>query len=469
MIQFDNIRGSIRKPGFYFEFNSRLASSGLPGNPQKTLIIAQRLAAGSAAALVPTLVFSEADAAGYFGTGSMAHLMVRAALKANPYLDLTVCALDDNVSGAAATGTVTLAGTATSAGVIRLWIGSRMIEISVASAAAAATIATALNAEIAKYGDLPVTATVLAGVVTLTARHKGTVGNQVSLVAEVTASGVTATVVTLASGTTDPTLQNALDKVYTQAFDVIITPYNDSTNLQTLKTHLDAVAGPLEQRGGVGVAGFTGTVANAVTLAAAVNSGMITIAQLRGTKSPAFEIAAAYGGVISGQEDPARPLNTLALTPLSAPDITQRFSRTEQESLLANGITPLEVGPGEVVQIVRAITTYTVNAASIPDIAWLDLTTIRTMFYCRKAFRGRIALRFPREKISAKTPDKVRSELLDVAKKLEALEILTDIDLHKSGFIVEKDITAVGRLNAIIPTPVVPGLHVFAGRMDLIL
>ncbi|WP_431287470.1 phage tail sheath C-terminal domain-containing protein [Roseateles chitinivorans] len=141
----------------------------------------------------------------------------------------------------------------------------------------------------------------------------------------------------------------------------------------------------------------------------------------------------------------------------------------EQETCLANGVTPLEVGPGEVVQIVRAITTYTLDPQAIPDIAWLDLTTIRTMDYVRMSVRNRLSLRFPREKLSARTPDKVRSEILDVMVKLEELEIVEAVEDNKAGVIVERDSQDPNRLDARIPTDVVNGLHVLAARLDLLL
>lgn len=70
-------------------------------------------------------------AATYFGRGSLAHRMVMAALRANPYMDLTVCALDDG-AGAAAAGTVTFATVPTGSGVATLYIGNDRVEIAVA-------------------------------------------------------------------------------------------------------------------------------------------------------------------------------------------------------------------------------------------------------------------------------------------------------------------------------------------------
>ena len=99
----------------------------------------------------------------------------------------------------------------------------------------------------------------------------------------------------------------------------------------------------------------------------------------------------------------------------------------------------------------------------------LDITTIRTLDYVRKAIRERISLRFPREKLSTRTPAKVRSEILDVLRGLESLEIVEEVDANADGVVVERNLQDANRLDAKIPTDVVNGLHVFAGRIDLLL
>jgi phage tail sheath gpL-like len=468
-ISFDQIPASIRKPGKYFEFNTRLAVRTLPANAQKLLIIAQRLAAGSVAALVPTQLFSDSDAAGFFGAGSMAHLMCRAAITANPYLQLSVCALDDAAGGSSAVGTVTITGPATGPGVLRLYIGNRRIEIAIVSGAVQNDIATALNTAIGVYGDLPVTAGAATNVVTCTARNKGTVGNSIGLAVEITAPGITVAIVAMANGAVDPDFSTATAKVFPGDYTIIASPYTDATALGILKTHLDNVSGPMEQRPATAYIAQTGALGTATTLGGTLNHGRILLALLRATRSIPYEVAAAYAAVAAGEEDPARPLNTLPLTAIAAPAIADRLSRTEQEACLANGVAPLEVGPGENVQIVRAISTYTKDANSIADIALLDITTIRTLDYVRLACRTRIALRFPREKLSSKTPPRVKSELLDVLTKLEDLEIVENVADNKDGLIVERDLQDPNRLDAKIPADVVNGLHVFAGRIDLLL
>ena len=467
-IDFDNIPASIRKPGKYFEFNTKLAVRTLPGNLQKTLIIGQRIAAGSVAADVVTDIFSDTEAATYFGNGSQLHLMCRAAIKANPYLALQAIALDDAGAGIAAEGTVTITGTATSGGAFTLNVAGKRVQIAIAATDSATAIANALVAQIGLQPDLPVTAAATAAVVTLTAKNKGTQGNNISLQTTSSANGITAAVVAMTSGASDPDIATPLANVFGAGHDIIISAFNDATSLTTLRDHLDNVSSPLEQRGAIGIYGHTGTLAAATTLAATINTGRISAPNFKVPEQPC-ELAAAYGAVVASEEDPARPLNLLELKGVTAPALADRLSRTEQENALYNGVTPLEVGPGEKVQIVRAITTYTLDAQAIPDISLLDLTTIRTLDYVRKACRERVALRFPREKLSQRTAPKVRDQLLDVLYKLEELEVVENVDANKDGLIVERDLQDPNRLNAKIPTDVVNGLHVFAGRIDLLL
>lgn len=467
-ISFDNIPSSIRKPGKYFEFNTKLAVRTLPGNLQRTLIIGQRLTAGTVAAGVVTNVFSDAEAATFFGNGSQLHLMCRAAIKANPYLALEAIAMDDAGAGVLATSTVTLTGPATAAGVLTVKVAGKPVQIAIAATDTATAIGAALAAQIALQPDLPVTAAAAVGVVTLTAKNKGTQGNNIKIETVTTAAGTTAAVVAMSAGATDPTIATALAAVFAAGHNIIVSAWNDATNLTALRTHLDSVSGPLEQRGAIGIYGHTGTLGASTTLAGTLNAGRISAPNFKVPEQPC-ELAAAYGAVVASEEDPARPLNLLQLTGITAPALADRLSRTEQENALNNGVTPLEVGPGEKVQIVRAITTYTLDAQSIPDISLLDLTTIRTLDYVRKACRERISLRFPREKLSERTAPKVRDQLLDVLYKLEELEIVEQVDANKDGLIVERDSQDPNRLNAKIPTDVVNGLHVFAGRIDLLL
>nr|WP_240358979.1 phage tail sheath C-terminal domain-containing protein [Pectobacterium brasiliense] len=427
------------------------------------------LSSGTATPLNAVNVFSDEEAATLFGRGSMAHLMAAEAIGCNSYLQLQVIGVSDVGAATAATGTLTLTGTATASGTVSAFVGATRVDVAVSADDTAATVAAALNTAIGQKTALPVTAAVAAGVVTLTAKNKGVAGNDITLRIASTATGLTAAATSMTGGDVDPDIAPALAAVFAAGHDIIVSPYATQAALIALRTHLDSVGGPLEQRGAIGVAGWPKSLSTGSTLAASINSGRITLGWHNGSVKTPAQIAAAYAAVIASEEDPARPLNTLAMNTLDVTALSARPGRNEQENALYNGLTPFEIGPGDKVQIVRAISTYTKNADGVDDVSLLDITTIRTLDYVRKACRERITLRFPRDKLSSRTPDRVRSELLDVLYKLEELEIIEEVDTNKAALIVERDSQDVNRLNARIPSDIVNGLHIFAGRIDLLL
>ncbi|MEG2173616.1 MAG: phage tail sheath C-terminal domain-containing protein [Desulfovibrionaceae bacterium] len=468
-IAFDTLPASIRKPGKYIEFNTRLAVRTLPANAQRLLLLAQTVLA---APLEPVQMYSDEQAAVLCGYGSQAHLMVRAAIKANPYLDLTLLPVADASAGIAASGSLALTGTATSQGVLILHVDDTSVAIAVSGGDTAAQAAADLLTALQDKADLPITATVGSvegGTLTIKAKNKGTLGNSIILRYESTAAGLSGTLTPMVGGQQDPAIEAALASVFAEHYTIISIPWAVQAQLVALREHINATGHALEQRGAIGVCASTSTLAQNTTLAGLINAGRLTLACLPATLSPPCRVSAAYAAVLASEEDPARPLNTLPLIGIAAPPVEKRLSRNEQEIALKNGITPLEVGAGEVVQIVRALSTYTRNAENVTDVSLLDITTIRTLDYVRKAVRERISLRFPREKLSARTPAKVRSEILDVLRKMEELEILEEVEANAEGVICERDSQDVNRLNAKIPADVVNGLHVFAGRIDLLL
>lgn len=470
-IQFDTIPGSMRKPGVHFEFNTRLAVNTLPGNEQRVLVIGPMLSTGTATPLNAVSVYSEDEVDLLFGAGSLVACMARAAMNANDYLQLDVIGIPDGASGQAATGSVKVDGQATSSGTLTVRIAGETVSVNVEAGDDASTIIPALVKAMEQQPSLLVSAQYndAAKQLALAARTKGEWGNGITLFSSTTASGLTLTPTPMTNGETDPDIQPALDAVFAAGHNILICPFSTEAALSALKQHLDKTGGALEQRGAVGCAGWVGSLGAGTTLAGNVNSGRVSIPWYRGSvKLPAI-LAATYGAVMAGEEDPARPLNALPLTGMDVVEMSQRESRNEQENALHNGLTPIEVGPGNTVQIVRAVSTYTVNAQGVEDVSLLDITSIRTLDYTRKACRERISLRFPREKLSTRTPPKVKSELYDVLLKLEDAEILENVAENKAKLLVQKNGKDPNRLDCVVPADVVNGLHVFAGRIDMIL
>jgi phage tail sheath gpL-like len=430
--------------------------------------------AGSVAAEVPTQILSDGAASTAFGIGSLSHLMARAAIQTNPYIDLSVVSLND-AAGVAASGTITITETATGAGTLRMYIGDQYADATIASGDTPTEVATALANAVAAKGDMPVTATNAAGVVTFTAKNLGLAGNELGLGYDLTTGiGTTAAVVAMASGATNPTLQDALDVVYATRYHLVVTPYNNQTDLTTLKTHIEGVSNAVEQRGAVGMYATTGSLSAATTLAGQTNSQRITAAYVRYTagatqkQTPSWKLAAITAAGIAADPDVANPVKHMGMTYTALPSIGDRLSRTEQETALAGGVSPVEVGPGEAARLVRMPLTYTQDENS--QTVFVDVHKIFGMDYVRDAAISDLSAKAPKKIIREGSPTTIqilRNIVLDVAYRCQQLGILTGVSSYKDQFIVEEDLTNVGQMNILMPSPVVDGLYVVAVKQVL--
>ena len=466
-IEFDLIPSSIRNPGVYTEYNTKNAVSTLPTNEQEVLIIAP-MTKGDVEFTKPQRIFSDIQAGELFGYGSWAHLMSRIAIRNNALIRLSVVGLKDSRSGIAASASLVLTGRATSQGVVKITIGSEDYKVAVAKSETAEDVANRLNAVINGEPDCLVSSSVDEGNLTLTAKCKGELGNEIYLQGTNTVRDMHLEVRSFESGAENASLEDALASVAGQHYHIIISPFVDDKNVALLSEHVETVSSPIEKKPAIAVLGWRGTMSSGTTFTEKINNGRVTVGWYKHSLDSCALIAAGYGAVIAGEEDPARPLNTLEIKGLYETDASDKPLFSESNQALYHGLTPITV-VNHKVRIKRAISTYTKSATNTDDPSLLDLTTIRTLDYTRKAIEQRIALRFPRSKLSTKTPPKVKSELLDVLMRLEELEILENVVLNKDKLLLRRNPIDVNRLDCAIPADVVNGLHVVANRIDLIL
>ncbi|MFZ7175231.1 phage tail sheath subtilisin-like domain-containing protein [[Pasteurella] aerogenes] len=468
-VEFDLIPNSIRHPGVYTEYNTKNAISTLPTNEQEVLILAPMTKSASVKFTEAHRIYSDMQAAELFGEGSWAHLMARIAILNNPLIRLSVLGVSDNLAGVAATASVTLSGTATSQGVVTLMIGgSTEFNIAVEKQEDATTLAARLSAVINANPSALASAEANEGVITLRAKNKGEIGNEIHLMVNHTVKDLTVNAVAFKGGKANADLADVLASIAGTQYHVIISPFSDVKNAQALRNHVNAVSSPVEKKPAVAVMGWRGTMSEGTTFAEQINDGRVTVGWYKGALDSCALIAAGYGAIIAGEEDPARPLNTLEIKGLAVTAPTQKPLFSEANQALFHGLTPITVVNYRV-QIMRAITTYTKSKTNTDDPSLLDLTTIRTLDYTRKAIEQRLALRFPRAKLSQRTPPKVKSEILDVLMRLEDQEILENVLVNKDKLVVVRNGIDPNRLDCAIPADVVNGLHVVANRIDLIL
>jgi phage tail sheath gpL-like len=493
---FTQIPSNLRVPLFYAELDASQASTGGGAKP-KSLIIAQKLAAGSAAADLPVQVTSGALAASLFGVGSDAHRMCLAFFRNNPFGELHVIPLAD-ATGTNATVELDVSSAATGDGTIFLYIGGQLVETAVSEGDTDATIATAIAAAItASTLPLPVTASAALATVTLTALHDGTTGNSIDVRANyagaaggqeypasvtLTAGGTDIAVTPAyvgddTAGATDPALTNAIAAMGDEPFDFIAHSFGHVTAaLDALETEMDDRWDALKQVYGACFAtvraGQTGS-----GLSAYGNARNDPYHHLMGwdeipTDGPT--LAAAYMGAAARELeiDPARPLQTVKLDGILAPRINDAFTAAEQNTLLYDGIT-VGYRSGSDFRVTRSITTYQKDDADNPDDAFLDTTTVYTLMEILRRLKSAITSKYPRHKLANDgtrfgpgqkivTPNTLRAELVSEYAAMELDGLVESMDLFKANLVVERDSTDPNRVNVTYPPDLINQLRVFA-------
>ncbi len=482
---FNQIPSNQREPFVAVEFDSSKAQQGPSILAYRGLLIGQKLAAGSQAANTLVRVTNADQVIPLAGRGSMLHRQAIAWFASNKSTELWLGVLADDGAGVAATGTITVGNAATGAGTIALYLGGVRITVGVNAADTVDTIATAIAAAINAAADLPVTAAAVAAVVTLTFRHKGLVGNSFDVrhsfrYGEALPAGVTLAIVAMAGGTTAPSLTNLIAAMADMWFHVIAHPYSDATNLTAIEAELASRANAMRAMDGIAITSMSGTFSAHTTLGSARNSAYSYIVSQPGPTplTPPMEFAAETAALVAlyGQQDPARPMQTLAMANAIAPAETDLWSPEERNLFLFDGIATTKVGAGSVVQLSRIISTYQTNAAGADDTAYLDVTTVLTLMYLRYDFRARIQTKYPRHKLAADntragagqaliTPKLGKAEAIAWFREKEEQGLVEGFDQFKRDLVCVRGADP-NRLEWVLPTDLINFLAVSAASIQ---
>lgn len=476
----------IRKPGSYTRINASGGNIALPSTNMKIAVVAPMLSSGNKEANVPYEVYSAADAAIYWGNGSIIHRMIKALFRAYAYASVTGVGVADATAGVPAVFNITITGTATGSGTFTIRIGTDTVRVAVGVDATPTATAVRMADEINKYVDLPYTATSLAGVLTLTAKNDGTPGNWIGkyvpansrwepeLICDAAGQSVAVTSVTV--GSNDSDLATAYSVLSGVKYHLYVIPYADATAVVALNDHLQSVSDEINQKGARGYMFVSENYAAATTIAA-VNSERVTIGSIRGVRRPSYENAAAYAAIEAAKEKPWYAINGEHLIGCDVPDIKDRFTWTESNNYLFAGVSPFEVGSGEKVRCTRSISTYTENEAGTPDPTFLDFFKIATLDYMREAIVASHAqfrnMNLRDEHVDNEAPniitvDDVDSNNFAIAKRIEKAGGLDSVDQFADLFISTRDPDSPGRINSQVPAAVVDAAHVFSTTINIV-
>lgn len=482
-VSMNNIPSDLRVPLFYAEMDNSAANTAQTSAP--ALLIGHVNAGANIATNQLVFMPSKDYAIQQCGAGSQLARMVEAYRLTDPFGELWVIAVPD-ATGTAATFTLTATGTVGASGVVSLYIGRRRIQAAVTAGDDDGAVASALAAAITADGQTPFTAAAAAGVVTLTARHKGTWANDIPVTlnyygfsgGERLPDGINIAIATGTAGAGAPSLTGTIAAMGDEPFDYIGHPFNDTASMNTLTLEMNDSSGRwswLRQiYGHVYTAKIAG-VSDLITVGDMFNDPHVTLAGYEKTvQACPDELAASRTAraAVFLRIDPARPTQTGELTGMLPPPTGKRFIRTEQQSLLTHGIATA-YAEGGVLRIQRDITTYKKNAYGVADNSYLDSETLHTSAYVLRRLKSVITSKYGRHKLAGDgtrfgpgqaivTPAVIKGELLATYRQMEREGIVENYDLFKKYLIVERDASNPTRINVLYPPDYVNQLRVFA-------
>ncbi len=264
-------------------------------------------------------------------------------------------------------------------------------------------------------------------------------------------------------------------------FNIWSHPYTDATSLTALETELSSRFGPMRMIDGVAITSVSGNFAAHTSLGSGRNSPHSVIIAQPGSAPlmPPMEFAAEIAALIAihAAEDPARPLQTLALSRAIAGNEADQFSPEERNLLLFDGIGTTKRTASGGVQIERPITTYQTNSVGADDTAYLDVTTPLTLMYLRYDFRNRMQTAYPRHKLAnddtkfgagqaVMTPKLGKAEALAWFLEKEEQGLVENFDQFKRDLVVERNASNPNRLDFLTPYDLINQLMIIGTKAE---
>jgi phage tail sheath gpL-like len=483
-ISFSRIPANWKMPLYWVELDSTKA--GLPINRQPALLTGIKRTAASGVVNVPVAVSSQAQADSLFGRGSQLAGMFRAYFANNWAQEVWALPVAEGTT--AATFTATVSGTATAAGTLHLYIGGRHVPVAVTSGDTATVVGASIAAAVTADLDSYVTAANVTGVVTFTAREKGTYGNDLRISdsyygavgGEIVPAGITVAYTIPVNGAGDPTFTAGISALGENVVEYVCMPFTDATSLTAWETEYGFSDtgrwGFIRQLYGHIFTAARDTYGNLLSLGGTRNSPQLSILGIETTSpSPRWEWAAAYTAKAARalSIDPARPLQSLHLEGILPAPLQGRFLASELNTMATSGIATQRTFVDGVPTMARETTTYKTNLYGVSDDAYELVTTLATLSRLLRNQRQAITSKYPRHKLANDgtrfgagqaivTPKTIKAELVAQYRIDEFNGLVEDGDNFKKNLIVERDPNDPNRVNVLYPPDLVNGLRVFA-------
>lgn len=482
-VPFKQIPQNVRTPLFFAEIDNSRANTAVTN--QRALLIGP-MTTGAATANIPLQSAGTGDANTQFGANSVLALMTAAYRRNDQFGEVWCLPLADAGGAVAATGSIAFTAAPTANGTISLYIADQLVSVSVTQGMTTAQIATAVAAAINLIPSMPATAAASTSTVTLTADNKGLVGNDIDIRfnkqgaagGEVLPTGLTATITAMASGATNPALTTALGNLLDMPFDFIACAFTDTTSMDAIKAFLNDSTGRWswqQQVFGHAFYAYRGTWGSLTTFGTARNNQHETVMGFNDSPTPSWQWAASVAAVtaVSVRADPGIPMQTVALTGVSAPPLQSRFNLSQRNTLLYDGISTFTVADDGTVAIENLITTYQTNAFGQPDNSYLEIETMFLLAYVLRRLRTLVTSKYARVKLAADgtrfapgsaivTPKIIKADQIAEYRQMEYEGYVQGSDIFAQALIVEQNASNPNRVDVLWPGTLINQLRIFA-------
>ncbi len=451
------IGSNIQRPGTYYRFTFTSARGGFRPLPQQIAVVGVQTGTTATAGEVYKVISPEQGDAD-FGAGSELALMLRAVFALGsargklPHVYAVPLDAPSELADQPAITTLTITGTAQTAGDLIVRIAGRTVRTGVLPTFTPNEIATALHtAIVAQDAELPVTADATDNVVTGTHRTNGVNGNDVVYEFVRAPAGLTVTIEQTQTGIGVADITGALDATLATDFNAIAIANHTAADVDIARDHLDEAWDAGSKRWRHVFLGDTGSLGSAQSLASA-DDFRFTVVAMRNSPSLPSEIAAATAALTFSEEKPNFNYDgaELPIFPCKASDA---WTGAEIEALLAAGVTPLSrARRNDRVKVEKLVTTQ-VTQDDVDFLPLRDITTPLVSEFVARQLDATYAQRKPQN------IDALSKLIVNVLLRVESAGFIRNVQSQIGDILVVEDEQVTTRAIATVPFIIVPPLH----------
>ena len=448
----------------------------------KVLIVGQQLSGTAVAGELQQNVNTVGGEDALFGVRSHIAGMIREFRRINKDTQVDAIGLADAV-GTNATAVITIAGAPTETNTLVVNVGSarqHSFSIDVVTTDTATTIAGKIVTAATADTKAPFTASNLAGVVTFTSAHDGTLSNAWAVQVVGSVAGVTATLTAgWTGGATNPVLTTLFDPVANIRYNTVVWP--QSWTITNLTDFLDPRFNTNNDvLDGVGIFHKNDTLSNLKSAVSALNSQSIRMggtktvatatldggsvvemddvlaARMAAVRSLRLTADASINDILSISGAPLDSFGGVSISTLpyantliqytALPNAVDMFTLAEEAELEINGVSTVGLNrAGNALILGQQVTTRLTDTAGNPDTTFKFLNTVDSSSIIREYFFENNKKRYAQTRLTDGdliAGRAIQNEASIRAFQKELYALLADLAITQSGGAAVKDFDA---------------------------